>query len=190
MTAESKAKIDEARAAFNALSKERKAMLSTGRTLNVLTDAETAYANMLEVKPTDKPEVRPTDKPIDSVKVDEVVPKIDVPQASVVPIDEGKETLDTARTADEVGTSFKKGSLTYKETSNGMVQVVAVVGNKTLKKVTIPANMESEVYLPLLSKKYEIKNNGSVQKTTRVKDAPFISLGTMPSGTYVITMTY
>ncbi|HCC50748.1 MAG TPA: alpha-L-rhamnosidase [Porphyromonadaceae bacterium] len=57
-------------------------------------------------------------------------------------------------------------------------------------QVTIPANMESEVYLPLLSKKYEIKNNGSVQKTTRVKDAPFISLGTMPSGTYVITMTY
>ncbi|MDR2914988.1 MAG: hypothetical protein LBV74_09190 [Tannerella sp.] len=57
-------------------------------------------------------------------------------------------------------------------------------------QVTIPANMESEVYLPLLSNKYEVKANGVIQKTTREKNAPFISLGNIPSGAYTITMTY
>jgi hypothetical protein len=57
-------------------------------------------------------------------------------------------------------------------------------------QVTIPANMDSEIYLPLLSKKYEVRVNGNSLKTTRVKDAPFVSLGNIPSGTYVITMTY
>lgn len=57
-------------------------------------------------------------------------------------------------------------------------------------QVTIPANMESEIYLPLLSNKYEVKNNGNIQKTTRVKDAPFVYLGNIPSGTYSITMRY
>lgn len=57
-------------------------------------------------------------------------------------------------------------------------------------QVTIPANMESEVYLPLLAKKYEVISNGNIQKTTRIKDAPFISLGNIPSGTYTITMRY
>lgn len=55
-------------------------------------------------------------------------------------------------------------------------------------QVTIPANMESEMYLPLLSKKYEVKCNDKVLKTTRLKN--FISLGKIPSGTYVITMKY
>jgi hypothetical protein len=58
-------------------------------------------------------------------------------------------------------------------------------------QLTIPANMESEVYLPWLSKKYEVKiNDDFFSKTTKVKDAPFISLGNLPSGTYTITMTY
>ena len=54
--------------------------------------------------------------------------------------------------------------------------------------LTTPANMESEVYLPLLSKKYEVKNNGAVQPATRVKDAPFICLGVLPPGSYTIEM--
>ena len=57
-------------------------------------------------------------------------------------------------------------------------------------EVTIPSNMESEVYLPLLSEKYEVRKNGDIQKTIRVKNAPFISLGNIPSGKYVITMVY
>ena len=57
-------------------------------------------------------------------------------------------------------------------------------------QITIPANMEGDVYLPLLSNKYEVKNNGTVLKTTRVKDAPFIALGNIPSGTYSIIMNY
>ena len=56
--------------------------------------------------------------------------------------------------------------------------------------LTIPANMESDVYLPLFSKKYEATVNGVAQKTSIVKDAPFISLGTLPSGTYVILLKY
>jgi len=57
-------------------------------------------------------------------------------------------------------------------------------------QITIPPNMESRVYLPLLSRKYEVKRDGITQKTTSVKNAPFISLGDIPSGTYTITMTY
>jgi len=57
-------------------------------------------------------------------------------------------------------------------------------------QITIPPNMESEVYLPFLSKKYHVTTNGSFQKTTLFKDAPFVSLGVIPSGTYTILMTY
>jgi hypothetical protein len=56
--------------------------------------------------------------------------------------------------------------------------------------VTIPANMECEVYLPLLSKKYEVKLNGNILKTTQTKDASFVSLGNISSGKYTITMKY
>ncbi|MDR2679629.1 MAG: alpha-L-rhamnosidase [Tannerella sp.] len=57
-------------------------------------------------------------------------------------------------------------------------------------QLTIPANMESEVYLPLLSKKYEVTDNGDVRKTTVVKDAPFICLGILPSGNHTVSMKY
>jgi len=57
-------------------------------------------------------------------------------------------------------------------------------------QLTIPANMESEVYLPLLSKKYEVTCNGIQQKTNRMKEEPFISLGNLFSGKYMIIMKY
>ncbi|MDR1096540.1 MAG: alpha-L-rhamnosidase [Tannerella sp.] len=57
-------------------------------------------------------------------------------------------------------------------------------------QLTVPPNMDSEVYLPLLSKNCEVRNNGHLQKTVHLKDAPFISLGNIPPGTYTITMTY
>ncbi|MDR1097128.1 MAG: alpha-L-rhamnosidase [Tannerella sp.] len=57
-------------------------------------------------------------------------------------------------------------------------------------QLTLPANMDGEVYLPLLSKTCEVKNNGIPQKTTRLKDAPFLSLGNIPPGTCTIIMTY
>jgi hypothetical protein len=56
--------------------------------------------------------------------------------------------------------------------------------------LNIPANMEGEVYLPFLSKKFEVTTNGVAQKTTLVKDAPFVSLGIIPSGSYSIVMRY
>jgi len=54
--------------------------------------------------------------------------------------------------------------------------------------LTIPANMECEVLLPLLSKKYEVTVNGKKQKATSLKDAPFVSLATISSGKYEISM--
>ncbi len=57
-------------------------------------------------------------------------------------------------------------------------------------QATVPGNMEAEVYLPLLSKKYEVAVNGQKQKTTRIKGSPFIYVGDLPSGVYEITMTY
>ena len=57
-------------------------------------------------------------------------------------------------------------------------------------ELTIPANMDSEVYLPVLSKKYEVTINGENQNTTFIKDAPFICLGALPSGKYTIVMIY
>ena len=56
--------------------------------------------------------------------------------------------------------------------------------------LTIPANMESEVFLPCLSKKYEVIINGITHKTSVIKDAPFVWLGNLPSGTYTIIMRY
>ena len=57
-------------------------------------------------------------------------------------------------------------------------------------QVSIPANMESEIYLPLLSKKYEVKINGKKQKTKSNNSSKFISLGNISSGTYTIVMKY
>ncbi|MDR1090817.1 MAG: alpha-L-rhamnosidase, partial [Prevotella sp.] len=57
-------------------------------------------------------------------------------------------------------------------------------------QLRIPTNMESEVYLPLLSDRYEVKINGAALKTTRLKDAPFICIGDLPPGTYTIVMRY
>ncbi|MDR0395037.1 MAG: family 78 glycoside hydrolase catalytic domain [Tannerella sp.] len=57
-------------------------------------------------------------------------------------------------------------------------------------QMTLPANMEGEVYLPFQSKKYKVTVNGNTQKTSHRKGEPFISLGTLPSGSYTITMTY
>lgn len=55
-------------------------------------------------------------------------------------------------------------------------------------KVTIPANMEAEVFLPLPSGKYEVLSNGEPLKTTRVKGEPFLSAGKIGSGSYTITV--
>ena len=57
-------------------------------------------------------------------------------------------------------------------------------------ELIIPANMESEVYIPLLSRKYEVRINDVIQKTTLIKDAPFICAGSLPSGKYTIVMSY
>ena len=56
--------------------------------------------------------------------------------------------------------------------------------------VTIPANIDSEVYLPLLSRKFEVRVNGEVYNTKVMNDSPFVFLGEIPSGTYNIIMTY
>lgn len=57
-------------------------------------------------------------------------------------------------------------------------------------QVSIPANMEGEIYLPMLSKKYEVKINGKTQKIKSDNNTSFISLGNISPGTYTIIMTY
>lgn len=55
-------------------------------------------------------------------------------------------------------------------------------------KITVPANMEADVYLPLPVGTYEVSNNGTIIKTTRVKGEPFLYAGRILSGTYTIAM--
>lgn len=55
-------------------------------------------------------------------------------------------------------------------------------------RLTIPANMEGMLYLPLPSGKYEVSCNGTSLKTTRIKGEPFLNAGRLASGTYTIMM--
>jgi len=55
-------------------------------------------------------------------------------------------------------------------------------------KVTIPANMDAEVYLPLPSGKYTVTNNGAPVKVSRVKGEPFLYAGKIGSGSYTFVV--
>lgn len=56
--------------------------------------------------------------------------------------------------------------------------------------VSIPANMEAEVYLPFsISGKYRVTNNGIPIKATRVKGEPFLSVGRVSAGRYVFLVS-
>ena len=81
------------------------------------------------------------------------------------------------------------GSLEWAEatvpTIRGNVRIA--VKNKSEEyslKVSIPANMDAEVYLPLPSGKYKVMMNGTPVKATRVKGEPYLSVGKIGSGTY------
>lgn len=68
-----------------------------------------------------------------------------------------------------------------------------VVENKAdayILKVTIPANMDAEVYLPLPSGKYTVTNNGASVKTSKVKDESFLYAGKIGSGSYTFVMEW
>ena len=52
-------------------------------------------------------------------------------------------------------------------------------------KVTIPANMDAEVYLPLPSGKYTVTNNGAPVKVSRVKGEPFLYAGRSVPAVYL-----
>ncbi|MCD7848766.1 MAG: family 78 glycoside hydrolase catalytic domain [Parabacteroides sp.] len=60
-------------------------------------------------------------------------------------------------------------------------------GSYTLN-VTIPANMNAEVYLPLPSGKYKVMNNGTPVKVSRVKGEPFLYAGKIGSGSYTFVV--
>lgn len=55
-------------------------------------------------------------------------------------------------------------------------------------KVTIPANMDAEVYLPLPRGKYTVTNNGAPVKVSRVKGEPFLYAGKIGSGSYTFVV--
>lgn len=50
--------------------------------------------------------------------------------------------------------------------------------------VTVPANMDAEVYLPLPSGRYQVHVNDTKVKPRRVKGEPFVYVGKVGSGTY------
>ena len=64
------------------------------------------------------------------------------------------------------------------------VSVANKDGRYTLK-LTIPANMKAEVFLPLPEGRYKAFADGSPVKLSRVKGEPFLYAGTVGSGTYV-----
>ena len=66
---------------------------------------------------------------------------------------------------------------------NVRMSVENKAGSYTLK-VTIPANMSAEVYLPLPSGKYAVTKNGTPVKVSRVKGEPFLYAGKIGSGSY------
>lgn len=51
-------------------------------------------------------------------------------------------------------------------------------------KISIPANMDAEVYLPLPVGKYKLTMNGQMVKASRVKGESCLSVGKIGSGTY------
>lgn len=76
-------------------------------------------------------------------------------------------------------------------TIRGAVKVdVDNADGKYVMRLTVPANMTADVYMPLMSKKYEVRIDGQIRKTARLKDSPFIAVGELPSGTYTLEMRY
>lgn len=70
-------------------------------------------------------------------------------------------------------------------TIRGAVQMaVENKGGKYVLNVTIPANMDAEVYLPLPTGKYQVTNNGTPIKVKKMKDEPFLYVGKIGSGSY------
>lgn len=87
------------------------------------------------------------------------------------------------------------GSLTWAKATIPTIkgEIAVEIENKSgefLMHLSIPANMESEVFLPLFANKYEVKSNGQTLKATQVKGEPFVYAGLLPSGKYTISMKY
>ena len=51
-------------------------------------------------------------------------------------------------------------------------------------QVSLPANMEAEVYLPLLEGSCQVTMGGAPVRTERVKDQPSVYVGRVGSGTH------
>ena len=74
-------------------------------------------------------------------------------------------------------------------TIRGAVQMsVENKENKYVLKVTIPANMDAEVYLPLPNGKFQVTNNGDPIKVKKMKDEPFLYVGKVGSGNYTFVV--
>lgn len=74
-------------------------------------------------------------------------------------------------------------------TIRGAVQMsVENKGGKYILNVTIPANMDAEVYLPLPSGKYQVTNNGNPIKVRKMKNEPFLYVGKIGSGNYTLVV--
>lgn len=55
-------------------------------------------------------------------------------------------------------------------------------------KITLPANMTGQVFLPIINGKTVVTKNGQVISTERVPNKPFLNAGKIQSGSYTFTM--
>lgn len=74
-------------------------------------------------------------------------------------------------------------------TIRGDVQIKVENGDKYLLTITLPANMEAEVYLPLINGKDKILHNGKTVKAKTMKDQSFIYAGKVQSGVHIFVIS-
>lgn len=55
-------------------------------------------------------------------------------------------------------------------------------------RLVVPPNMKAEVYLPVPDSKYGFTKNGVKAKVTKVKGEPFLYVGQLESGTYILAL--
>jgi alpha-L-rhamnosidase len=74
-------------------------------------------------------------------------------------------------------------------TIRGDVQIKVENEDKYLLTFTLPANMEAEVYLPLIPGKDKIMHNGRPLKIKALKEQSFIYAGRVPSGVHIFVIS-
>jgi len=73
-------------------------------------------------------------------------------------------------------------------TIRGPIALAISNGKSYTIKITLPANMSGQVFLPIINGKTVVTRNGKVISTARVPNKPFLNAGKIQSGSYTFTM--